>query len=217
MIAVRALFVLLTAVVVVSASPSVTRADHRRDAEMEARARYAAALRAMELGAYGEARTALEASYALAPYPGTLLLLGQCEEALGRIDAAIARYEQFLGVAQSSSRRAEIAVKVSKLRDGLAASRAERAAVEAEREALLPMAVPPTVASASSSSSSSLEGLRAITVAPKRPSSPPRSRRWVWGVVAGAAVVVVGGAIGLGVGLGTARPAPPTRIMDVAF
>jgi tetratricopeptide (TPR) repeat protein len=210
--ALRALVLAAIAAVLSTATATAHGGDRERRDETEARERYAAGLRAFEVGAYGEARAELEASYALAPYPGTLLLVAQCEERLGRTEATIARYEQFLGVATNAARRAEVAAKVASLRELLATSCA--VADEAERAELLPLTAatleaPPPVAEPARTSAAP------TPMTDTRPQ--PHRRRWVWGVVAGAVFVAAGVAIGLGVGLGRGPRDSSTRIMDVAF
>jgi len=202
-----ALFVLAVVGVVGAGAPA--RAEPHKG-EAEARARYASGLRLVEAGDYERARVELEASYALAPYPGILLVIADCEERLKRPEAALARYEQFLAAAPRSQRRQAIEEKIAALRAAMAPP---------EPPPAPHVEPPPPVAAAPAPVPAPVPTLAASVVAkpaPSRPRVPLHRRGWLWGVVVGGAALV-GGAIALGVTLGTARRDPTTPIMDVAF
>src|SRR6266542_1947459 len=104
-----------------------SRVDAAPDDDSEARSHYAAALQHIVRGAHDEALHELQASYALAPYPGTLYRIAQCEDLLGRTDEAIADYRRFAETAKNPTRRAAALARVEALKLATAAAKARAA------------------------------------------------------------------------------------------
>lgn len=67
------------------------------------------ALQMMHDGKFEEARQTLEASQKLEPKSGTLLVLGSCNEQLGRTATAWAQYKEAAGVARAEGRSEHVA------------------------------------------------------------------------------------------------------------
>jgi tetratricopeptide (TPR) repeat protein len=122
---------------------------------------------------YAEALAAFEESARIRPAPALRFNTGRCHEQLGQWRAALVDYETYLAALPPTD-EAELRARLPAVRERAAAESAQAERATAER--------------------------RATPVAPTQPVPPARPRRrwWVWGAVAGAAVVALVGALTIG-------------------
>lgn len=156
-----------------------------------------------DLGRYIEAVEQYEQAFRLSNRPGFLFNIGQAYRLAGKAREAIAAYEGFVRRDPSSPLKAEAQRHVATL----------QAKLDEEARAAQPPKAPPEPAPPPRVS-------EPVVVTPSivvDPKPAPRSRRWIWGVVAGSIVVAAGLGIGLGVGLtaGPKYPRPTEGGIDV--
>ena len=166
-------------------------------AEREARRNFQAGEAHFKAGLYGEALTDYQAGYAVAPLPGFLINVAQCQRRLGELAKARATYQKFLMVAPDSPLGPEVKRLIAELDQMLADEAAaqtqptkgqpaeestERAEEAAPALKLSPPAIPDEPAAATVAATLTV----AATPTPASP-RPLWKRWWVWGLV-GAAV-----------------------------
>jgi tetratricopeptide (TPR) repeat protein len=173
--------------------------------EREAKARFERGEALYRRGEYDAARLEFEAGYALKPLPVFLFDIAQSYRRSGQRERAIEYYRRFLEVDASSRFRAQ----------------AERYLRELEQEAEprpAPAATPtvapaPPPGSVTPVPSAPVAAPASVVATPASAAQPaPRKRRlWIVGVVVGG-VVVVGGAVALGVLLGRSNGPPDSDL-----
>ncbi|MGZ3438574.1 MAG: hypothetical protein ACXVDD_03625, partial [Polyangia bacterium] len=120
---------------------------------------------------------------------------------------AIDFYRSYLRTAPAAPNRAEVERIVAELESALAQERAvTKSPPEGTLAAPPPTANPPEPSPAVST-----------TAPPAKRDKPLWKRGWVWGVVAGAAVVVAGVAIGVGVATSTSPKDPSPSLGRATF
>ncbi|HEX4460830.1 MAG TPA: hypothetical protein VIA18_22780 [Polyangia bacterium] len=154
----------------------------------------------VDLGDYATATREFEQAYVLKPLALFLYNLAELETYQHHRERALRLFERYLQTERDPKERALVERRMTELRQSLAKDPEPpepppaAAAVDANAAPVAP-AAPAVVASSA-------------TVASAPPPAPAhRSRRWLWGVVAGGAVLV-GGAIALGVVFGASSVGP---------
>jgi tetratricopeptide (TPR) repeat protein len=161
----------------------------RADDVAAARDHYAKGKRAYDLGHFAEAAKEYEAAYQAKDDPALLFNLGQAHRLARNYPEAILAYKAFLRNVPDASNRTDVESRIHEMQAALD----ERA--QANQKSLEETAKVQTAP---------LLTKTELTKSPTdRREAPPaaRKRTWIWGVVAGA-VVIVGVGVGLGVGLG---------------
>ena len=176
-----------------------------------ARQHYDRGLQQYNLGEYAASLEEFLAAYKEYPDPVLLFNLAQCYRQLGNVQKALTLYRSFLRETGGRSPNEEEVKKiVAKLEQDLQkeAERRQPPVIAPVQTPSVAPAVPPVQAQpVVSAPSSQTEGLSSKADR-KRP-------KWVWAVVGGAAVVVVGLGVGLGVGLALKPTVPSTDFGSV--
>jgi tetratricopeptide (TPR) repeat protein len=177
--------------------PSVSRAQDPSALSSEERTRRAKALfeqgRAhVNLGDYATATQEFEQAYVLKPLPLFLYNLAELAAFQGQRERAVQLYSRYLQEEKDPKLRAEVEHRIAKLHMSIAKEPVAAPAPSSAQPA--PVLAPSATATA--------------TAAPAPTARARPRRRWIWGVAAGAAVVI-GGAITLAVIYG-ASPVNPT-------
>jgi tetratricopeptide (TPR) repeat protein len=177
--------VLLVAVLALAAPAA--RADENRPASDEnvatATRRYEAGMAHFNLEEWDQAIVDFEAGYRAKPVPEFLYNLGQAYRLSRRPEKAIGFYRRFLyTLPAEATNRAEVERQIATCEHDIAAHKNEPSTVTTPANGTAPPA-------------SSL-----VAVAPRK--TPLTKKRWFWGVIGGAAAVVVG-AVVIGAVVGT--------------
>jgi tetratricopeptide (TPR) repeat protein len=162
------------------------RADNRdvaREAFHEGSVRY-------DLGDYRAALAAFKRAYLAFDDPVFLFNIGQCQRHLGEKTEALRSFRIFLNKVPNNRDRPQVEKLMHELQAAIDQDKV--AATQTPTETMTPSA--PAVESAPAP---------AVVAAPPAPQK--KKKTWIWGVVAGG-VVVVGGAVAVGVVLGTRHP-----------
>jgi tetratricopeptide (TPR) repeat protein len=166
---------------------AVAAVAHADDQDL-ARAHFVTGTSYYDQARYGDALHEFEEAYRLSKRVGFLYNIGVCHEQLGHDDEAIAAYQGYLLSVSDEKERAEVQQRVDRLK--------------AKKEAAAAAAKPAPATNA----------IVATSPPPAR-DKPVYKRGWFWGVMAGAAVVVVTG-VAVGVVVGT-RDNGPRTLADV--
>ncbi len=161
------------------------------------------------LGHFKEAAELFEKAFELRQDPAILYNAAQAHRLAGEKKQALILYQNYLRLFGEQENRDEVEKRIAEL----------KAAIEAERVA---NTNPPTdlmngKSQATEPTQPPPETTAPVVVAPPPTATvvqeaPPRKKRaWAWGIVAGG-VVVVGGAIALGIVLGTKHEAPTATL-----
>jgi hypothetical protein len=194
--AVLAACVALMPVLPAAAAPARATAGATRANTAEAKRRFQAGERLFKNGRYAEAAREYDHGYQLARLPGFLINIAHCHVRLGQLSDARILYEMYLEQAPRSARRVEVERAIASIDARLAAEKAakpvpELPAAPSERDRQHRLAI---------------DTIPPYDV-PSRPAyvsdtpAPAPERRWLWpvlggvaaGVVAGAAVILLGG------------------------
>ena len=192
---------------------------HMEEAPAAGEMSYSAGLTHLDMGEYREALVDLTEGYRLLKQPRILEDIAECHRGLGALDEAAEFHRRFIEESGSPAKRADskrLSVAVEK------PATATIPAPAASRNEATPPA-PAIVATPAAPAIVATPAAPAIVATPIAPiaapaSAPPlvekeaprRSRAWIVLTVGGAALVVAGAAIGLGVGLsrGSANEQP---------
>jgi tetratricopeptide (TPR) repeat protein len=137
-----------------------------------AKAHFSAGSHDFEAGRFADALGEFEKAYKLSGRAPLLYNIGVCHERLGHLTQAIDAFEQYLRDASDGVDRGSVEERIGKLREQ------QRLAIAPRQAPALSLAAPPP-----------------------RDSRPVYRRAWFWGVVGGAAaVVIVGVTVGVVVG-----------------
>lgn len=189
----RSLSILVAVLLLAGVAPAKP-ADHERE---RARQLYQTGTTHYNLGEYQQALTAFSDGYRLRPDPAFLFNIAQCHRQLGDYEEAARSYRAYLREAAEAPNRDEVQKQIAEM-DRLAAERAAKA--------------PPTgVQPPSEEHVAPAPAEPAPTTAVTASAPPPKKRtpKWVWITVGVVGAVVVGGAIGLGVGLSSQKSGAP--------
>jgi tetratricopeptide (TPR) repeat protein len=153
----------------------------------------------VDLGDYATATREFEQAYVLKPLSLFLYNLAELATYQNHREHALQLYGRYLQSERDPKERALVERRMAELRQSLAK----------DPEPPAPVASPgPSEAEprpAPSAPAAAVEPQLVVTAPPKAPSHPPR--RWLWGVVAGGAVII-GGALALGIIFGTRSVGP---------
>ena len=205
----RALVVMWTVLVVGVASAEPGSME-------KAKAHFIAGDALYKAGSYPEALREFLASYDFAPLPDLLLNAGQCYRKLGQLDQALQMYERYLAQTPKSD---PWQPKVRGYIEEIHAQKDQEAArttpppvsapVGSTPVMAAPTAPPPATPTTSNPVAAPTQLVSpALTSVPAR-SRPLTRRPWFWATLAGGAVVV-GGAVAVGVLLGSPKTVYPT-------
>ena len=183
-----------------------------RAEEEDAKSIYERGKIAFALGRFGEAADLFERAFEKKPDPAMLYNAAQARRLAGDKKKALVLYQNYLRLFGERANASEVEGRISEL----------KAAIEAEQKAntnpptgLLgdkterphepPVAAPPT----------DQPPAPAVVVTQPAAEKPRPRRAWIWGVVAGG-VVVVGGAIALGIVFGSTHKDPTVTLGSAA-
>jgi len=177
----------------------------------EAAAKYESGMAHYHLGEWDAAVADWEAGFRVKPRPEFLYNIAQAYRAAKRPEKALQFYQSYLRMVPE----AQNAESVRHIMDQLRKEVAERPAPPADAAKPVESAKPtPAVVVSAPAVTTGEAAPSTTTTVSKRAPEKKRSRAWVWGVVAGG-VVVVAGAVTLGVILGTTSN--ESRVPTVRF
>jgi tetratricopeptide (TPR) repeat protein len=190
--------------------PSAARAQDTLSLSPEERTARAKALfeegRAhVDLGDYATATREFEQAYVLKPLPLLLYNLAELATYQNRRERALQLYGRYLQTEHDPKERALVERRMSELRQSLAKD------PEPPSAAVAPSPPPPSEPSPPPTTTTTPAQIDTTLVVKAPPATAARhpSRRWIWGVVAGGAVVVAGVvALGIVFGTRTVDPSP---------
>ena len=142
-----------------------------------------------DLGEYEQALSDFKEAYRIKDDPVLLYNIGQCQRMLKHNEDALRAYKTYLSRATDAVNRADVERKIATLQEAI--DKQNRAAELPPRDVIQhDQAPPPSVVAPTPV---------VVAVAPAPERTPVYKRWWLWTAVGG--VVVVGVAVGLGVGL----------------
>jgi tetratricopeptide (TPR) repeat protein len=179
-----------------------------------AKAHFKKGLAAYALGHYAEAASEYEEAFNLEPQSALLYDAAQAHRLAGNKERALLLYQNYLRLFPNASEQRDVRRLIETLRRAIAAD------ARAGNSPPVTPILPPVGTSSTAEPSAPPATPSAVApappaVAPAATAPQPKKRpRWVWGVVGGAAaLVVIGVAVGLSVGLsGTDYPAASTTV-----
>ena len=178
--------------------------------ENEAKSLFTRGRTAYALGRFSEAAELFEKAFELKQDPAILYNAAQAHRLAGDKKKALVLYQNYLRLFGEQANGSEVERRITEL----------KAAIETENAA---KTNPPTglltdkndaTPSAPAAEVAPPPASAAVVVTQAAPPERKPRRAWVWGVVAGG-VVLVGGAIALGVVLGTAKSGPAITLGSV--
>ena len=180
-----------------------------------ARRAYSEGSRSYNLAQYADALEAFKRAYWNYDEPSFLYNIAQCHRALKHKNEAIEFYRSYLRNAPNAPNRAEVERIIAELE---AAVQKDKAVADAPPEGTLaappgtrPSAPPPSAPEpATTAPTPAPAAVIATTSTPAPAERPVWKRGWFWGVMAGAAVVVAGVAVGVTLGTSTTRDPTPS-------
>lgn len=165
---------------------TAAQAETKSDSLARAKEEYRRGTQQYDVGNYVDAATHYKIAFELSDRPAFLFNMAQAYRLGKKYEEAIAAYRGFVRRIPESPQRAEASRYIDELTKRVEEdARAER---EARERLLAPVVAPPATPIVTAQ-------VEAPTPIERRP------KRWVWGIVGASTVVVVGLAIGLGVGL----------------
>jgi tetratricopeptide (TPR) repeat protein len=185
------------------ASPAAAREGGRGKVDdpvaEKARVLYESGTAHYRLGEWPAALESYKEAYRVRRDPAFLFNIGQTYRQMGDAASAVAAYKSYLMDAPNAANRSDVESLINEEESALRAK--DKAVAAPPKEVAKPRL--------------GQEDAQKATVVP---GSPPaaRSRKWIWGLVAGAAVVVIGGSIALGVGLSRGSNEPGSTYGTVA-
>ena len=162
--------------------------------EREARRHFEEAEAAYKAGHYADALEKYQAGYAAKPLPGFLVNIAQCQRRLGDLKGARTTYRQFLLVAPDSRLVPEVQDLIKRLDDVIADLEAGKTSSEREAAAsgdvdAAELAPPPVLPAAAATEKAPLVAApRADETPAPAPAAHSRTRWWLWGGIAAAAI-----------------------------
>lgn len=183
--------------------------------ETDAKSLFARGRTAYALGRFAEAADLFEKAFELKQDPAILYNAAQAHRLGGDKKKALVLYQNYLRLFGKQANRSEVEKRITDLK---AAIEAEQAAQNNPPTGLLkdkagePQTTAPPPATVESPAPTTAPVL--VATPTETPRQPHARRGWIWGVVVGG-VAVVGGAIALGVVLGTAKSGPAVTLGSV--
>jgi tetratricopeptide (TPR) repeat protein len=179
--------------------PSVARAEDRE----RARQHFKEGAQHFDLGEYKEALSSFKEAYRDYEDPTFLFNIAQCFRQLGDKEQAIRSFRTYLAKVPDAPNSDDVKHTIATLQEAIDKERAARSGPP--QGTLEPSRPEPTVAPTPSPAPSVVE------TKPVDRGTPVYKKWWLWTLVG---VVVVGAAVGAGVGVATARPPHPTASTD---
>jgi tetratricopeptide (TPR) repeat protein len=202
-------------VVAVLSAPAVGHGD---DVAAQAKRYFTSGRQHFDLGEYRDALRDFKEGYRLKDDPVFLYNIAQCHRLLNENNEAIHAYKIYLTRAPDAPNRAEVERKIAALQEAVAsqekaASTPPSGVLAPDRSATAPPVVesPPPDNKAVETPSTGANETLTKTAPARQERTPVYKKWWLWTAIGG--VVVVGAAVGLGVGLsrsgssGTTYPA----------
>ena len=196
-------------VILVTVSVALSAAAEDKEA---ARKAYSEASRYYNLNQYAEALEAFKRAYWNYEDPVFLFNIAQCHRLLKHKSEAIDFYRSYLRNAPNAKNRVEVQRIVADLEESL---QKDRTLATAPPEGPIPStstststAPPPATTPPPTSEPPPAAVATSGTAPSPRTEKPVWKKAWFWGVVGGAAVVVAG--VAIGVGVATSTPKDPT-------
>jgi tetratricopeptide (TPR) repeat protein len=160
-----------------------------------------------DLGEYKEALASFKEAYRDFEDPTFLFNIAQCHRQLGDKEQAVKMYRTYLAKRPDAPNAEEVRHTIATLQEELDKERASRASPPtgtlSPGEAPPAATTPPTAAQPTAA---------ATTPAPEAEHGTPVYKKWwLWTIVG---VVVVGAAVGTGVGIALSKPSHPTATTD---
>jgi tetratricopeptide (TPR) repeat protein len=197
------------------------------DAQDKATARqaYIQGSKYYDLNQYAEALEAFKRAYWNYEDPVIIYNIAQCHRALGHKKEAVDFYRSYLRKSSDARNRQEVEKIIAELNSAIdkehavsTASPQGTMASEVKPTAPLPQksAEPPPAASSPEATEPAPRAAPVADAPKAKTDQPPKKRAWIWGVVAGTALVV-GVAVGVGVGIGLQPSAPKPTDGTVRF
>jgi tetratricopeptide (TPR) repeat protein len=197
--ALRVCIILLTVSMAASASAEDKEAAKKAFSE---------ATRYYNLNQYADALEAFKRAYWNYEDPVFLYNIAQCHRLLKHKAEAIDFYKSYLRNAPNARNRVEVQKVVADLEASL---QQDKALANAPPEGpIQSTTAPPPPATTETPPSAPPAAVVTTTPASSRAEKPVWKKAWFWGVVGGAAVVVAGVAIGVGVATSTTKDPTPT-------
>ena len=185
---------------------------HAADNKAVAKSAYQEGQRFFELGEYGKALDAFKRAYVAYDDPAFLFNLGQCYRMLGDKAEAVRSYKQYLRKLPNGPMRDSVERLVSDLEAAIEKDRAARTrppeGVQAPGTGQGPGATAPPPTPAETQPQPTVVAASPAVQQEAPPRRPLVKKPWFWAVVGGAALVVAGVAIGVGVGASPKDPRP---------
>lgn len=189
-------------------------AGHSRAQEEDAKSVYERGKIAFALGRFAEAADDFEKAFEKKPDPAMLYNAAQARRLAGDKKKALVLYQNFLRLFGEQENHDEVEQRIREL----------KAAIETEQRANTnpptglagdKSDVPAATAPPPTGTATERAPAPAAVVTQSAPEKPRPKRAWIWGIVAGG-VVVVGGAIALGIVLGSTHKDPAITLGTVA-
>jgi tetratricopeptide (TPR) repeat protein len=191
---------ILALVAVVALMALLPRAADADDQDV-ARAHFVTGRSYYEQKRYAEALNEFQEAYRLSKRAGFLYNIAVCHEQLGDLDAAQSAFERYLVSVKDASERAEVEARIEHIQARRAAARSGGEPAGA--------GAPGHAATRPAGNGSGGGAVLTSSAPPQRAERPLYKRGWFWGVMVGAAAVVVTG-VTVGVVVGTADRGPRT-------
>lgn len=191
----RAMSLVRLLVILATVATAFSAAAEDKDA---ARKAYSEGSRYYNLNQYAEALEAFKRAYWNYEEPSFLYNIAQCHRRLKHKSEAIDFYRSYLRNAPAAPNRVEVEKVIAELEEAL---KQDRAVATAPPGGTIDTTAPPTTAT---------QPALVATSAPPRSDKPVWKRAWFWGVIGGAAVVVAGVAVGVGVATASAKDPTPS-------
>lgn len=156
---------------------------------------------------YAEAAEQYKAAYKAWPLDGFLFNIAQCERNLGHTDSAIDYFERYLKSPKAAQHRTAVEKLLAELREKQAAEAAAAA------PAPTPVSPEPSTPVPSVTTDSDSPPLGAAPAPAPASDKPLYKKPWFWAVIGGG-VVVVGGAIAIGVVTSNRLPSGSLGTLD---
>jgi Tetratricopeptide repeat len=191
------------------------------DTKMTAKEHYKKGLSLFALGKYGDAAVEYEAAFELEPDPALLYNAAQAHRLAGNKQRALTLYQSFVRMFPKSD-DGSVTRHIASLKAAIEAEgKIAHAPPTDTRAPVDRVGHEPTTTTTSPTTTTTTSPTTTTTTAPTTTTTtntlvttppPPKKKgvpKWVWGVVAGVAVVGIGLGVGLGVGLsGNSYPSP---------
>jgi len=160
-----------------------------------------------DLGEYKEALASFKEAYRDFEDPTFLFNIAQCHRQLGDKEQAVRMYRTFLNKRPDAPNAEEVRRTIATLQEAIDKERASR--TSPPTGTLSPNEAPPTTAPAVTTAPTATAPAATAPEAEHR--TPIYKKWWLWTIVG---VVVVGAAVGTGVGIALSKPSHPTATTD---